>query len=42
MFIKKSDFISLIESNIKSDSKSLFTLNKNKELMKSLKELKIL
>ena len=37
-----SDFISLIKSNIKNDSKSYFSLNKNKELMKSLKELKIL
>ena len=36
---KNSDFISLIESNIKSDSKSPFAWNKN--MMKILKELKI-
>ena len=37
-----SDFISLIKSNIKSDSKSYFSLNKNKEYNEKFKRIKIL
>ena len=36
-----SDFISLIDSNIKSDSKSPFILNKNNEYDEKFKRLKI-
>ena len=36
---KNSDFISLIESNIKSDSKSPFTLNKNNEYDEKFKRI---
>ena len=39
---KNSDFISLNESNIKSDSKSYFSLNKNKEYNEKFKRIKIL
>ena len=37
-----SDFISLIKSNIKNDSKSYFSLNKNKEYNEKFKRIKIL
>ena len=36
---KNSDFIYLIESNIKSDSKTPFTLNKNNEYDEKFKRI---